>query len=941
MTSQKDIAKKQAEIVGQLQQFPIGRTNSGGRAGGTVEVVITNPLPGQPRVVQAKCANDCPPGDVQIIKADDGSYVALSPNAARSTGEKSAREVSKKNPTIPQKDGEFWPVTSCFLYSRIKATEEDLTDNLATDLTSYDGSYSFSTQNPLYDSTKTVNWNNTNAPPITNSVFVQRADTLGDYETALDAFNNSLKADRTFQSPGGGGDGGDADDRAWGEGSQNAVTAWFYIGDMTEWSAVDRNIFYASGNGYGNWTGPDYASEAIQGPASPCMTMYGVGAGAIEALYASLPFGSEPLSKYLKQSSFQGMGGKIGYWGSVHQWHGMQDLARAGTMYDRTRSIYDDGREPTSQPPNYPSITYPAPPAHPWGFDGIDWYSFGWPRYTATGGYGLDLNCSSKPGNIRVYNYGTDPFSSAAGFQCGGNISGDNWSGYRLGSHSTPWMQYGEGDSLKNGMFVCWQGDLANLGMARAFCSALQDYWSIGGGSGVTLLGSCNPYGCKGAPGSGGNGYPVAPLAPRIIAKQYGHKAEIWLKVCEKEKAPIELKLPFEFAAVITKFVAQNGILRNGQTTSLHLITSGSYSGDDITNASECPHATMSVDKDFVYIDILYGGEREWAVPQTRPVPTKVSQGGSGTVKTDADPNRVRRVLGMREPRSRMLIVGEYNPSGKESYARYKADYFAYCQSFKIALPKSPNKDLTIIASQRYRRGQTIQITEQSPDNEFNNKFLICDFRTDMREQETIPSSPLWSAIVAGVSGIYSTSSVPNPDYASFGGLPALLQARKSISFDTNTAHSENPNETLAFFDAVPKFYKPQLDWTDMDKIHFQLQESPRMFWPGNTILPFGEFVDIINLYKGDTILFDNNGKFGKHGRASTITSATMLGSSKTRAPDYGNRQTQSFLLYTSFKEQLIGNGLKNDAGLVVKWNRACTSSFPVFGQLPRRDFGV
>ena len=138
MTSQKDIAKKQAEIVGQLQQFPIGRTNSGGRAGGMVEVVVTNPLPGQPRVVQAKCANDCPPGEVQLLRADDGSYVALSRSAAQKTSETTTRQVSRKNPTIPKKDKEFWAVTSCLLYSKLEEIQEDFTDNIATDLTSYD-----------------------------------------------------------------------------------------------------------------------------------------------------------------------------------------------------------------------------------------------------------------------------------------------------------------------------------------------------------------------------------------------------------------------------------------------------------------------------------------------------------------------------------------------------------------------------------------------------------------------------------------------------------------------------------------------------------------------------------------------------------------------------------------------------------------------------------
>lgn len=835
----------------------------------------------------------------------------------------------------PVKDPDIWPVTSCFLYSRIKSIEEDLTDNLATDLTSYDAYQSWETQNPLYDPTKSIKWNDRNAPRIKNSFFVQRADTLGDYETAEDALTNKLKADRTFTPPAGSDDGGAADNSAWGEGSENAVTAWFYIGDMTGWAPVERNIFYARGNGYGSWSGPNYEPPYIEGPLSPCMTMYQVGAGAIEALYASLTFGEEPLSKYLKSSSFSNLGGKIGYWGGVRQWHGMQDVGDYG-KYTRAYGVNDANgyREPTSQPPDYPGINYPAPPIVPWSFEDINWYRFGWPKYSSIGSGEILLNCSSEPGNIRVYNYGIDPFSSAAEFECGGDILGENWSGYRLGTHSTPWMQEGN-PSQKSGMFVCWQGDLANLGLASSFCSALQAYFDIDNGmGGVTLLGSCNPYGCKGPPGTPGNGYPKAPLAQRVVAKQFGHKAEIRLKVCDKEKPPIELKLPFEFAAVVTKWVAQNGTLSNGQTTILTLATATTQAKP--VNACERPHATMAVDKDFVYIDILYGGEREWATPQIRPVPTRLSQSGSGTVKPSDSLNSVNRVLGMKEESPKMLIVEEYNESGKELYARYKADYFTYCQSFKIALPNPSNDNqLTIVESRRYQRGQVIQITEKSPDNEFNNKFLICDFRTDMKEEELEPTSPTWDT-----EGLYSISSIPNPDYASFGGLPALLQGRKPAGGFLGNVNA-NLDESLAFFNVVPKFYKPQSVWTDMDKIHFQLQESPRMIWPGNTVLPPGEFVRTSYLYNGDVILFDDNGKFGKHGRASAITSANMFRSSDVQAPQYGETESQSFLLFTSFKEQLIGNGLKNDAGLVIKWNRLSTSSFPIFGQLPRKDFSA
>ena len=101
-------------------------------------------------------------------------------------------------------------------------------------------------------------------------------------------------------------------------------------------------------------------------------------------------------------------------------------------------------------------------------------------------------------------------------------------------------------------MYVCWEGHKDNIGLAQSFFEAFRTYWGLPGS--VVKLATCGRFGCEiGAPGGGG--YPPAPPGPpRFLVEALGRKAEIWLKVCDGDKPPIELKLPFEFAAVVERF---------------------------------------------------------------------------------------------------------------------------------------------------------------------------------------------------------------------------------------------------------------------------------------------------------------------------------------------------------------------------------------------------
>lgn len=876
MTNPKDIAQKQAEIVGQLQQFPIGRSKSGGRAGGTVEVVVTNPLPGQPRVVQARCANDCPPGDVQLIKADDGSYVALSPNAAVKTSETTARQVSRKNPTIPKKDEEVWPCTVAFLYSRIKPNTEDLTDNGATDITSYD----------YYQS---VYVGTTRAEG-----YVQCFDELGDFETADKALSDDYKDSRKLK-PGQGGSGGAADDAAWGSGSADAVRVWFYIGEPSTLAAVATTgkIIDVSGPPYH----PSSGNIKNSGPGYSLV----INSGFISsAIFPDEQMGSGPLTKELVKS-FPGLGGKIGYWGGIAKWGGEKDYT-SGVSYFRHTPF---GNETIRTPTSFPTSYIPGTSQNPWQQTHSDWFKFGW----GTVENPMYIGCIvSTHVNVET--------SFINALSCGEAIPPESWF---WGGDTAPYAatldRYRFGwNGYNNLMYVCWEGHRDNIGLAQSFFEAFRIYWGLPGS--VTQLATCGRYGCAIPAPGGGSGYPSAPPPlPRFIVKSFGRKAEIWLKVCRQNDPPLEIKLPFEFAAVVEQFQILGGATwsTNGSSVS-GVLTTASNTNARAHSIVETPHATLSIDEEFAYVNISYGAERIWENPLSFPI----------KLRTEGSDND--RIVG-KKPTTYNGIVGEYIfksfGDNWQTEPRYEKDCFSYCQSYKIKLPTTDDKTLTIVGSQRYRRGETISLTANNPDTEFDQKYLIVDFKTD--RFENIPPPP----------GVTDTVEIarwtnPSPDHASFGGLPALIQFPFFGAYYA-AAERHIPVQYM------PKFYKPQSVWTKMDWVHFQLQEQPRLFLPINEILPPQVFVTPDTSGHPVDVIFDLDGKFGRGARAEKISHPSGFGNANSFAPRYSSQAylEYQYPLFLSFKEQLIGNGLLKD-GQLTKWHRISTSSFPIMNQIER-----
>lgn len=798
------------------------------------------------------------------------------------------RDIALPKPQAkpPIKDPEIWPCTVAFLYSRIKPYTERLTDNGAAvgDETSWDFVYGYS------------NSGNNSLCYVAR----QRFDELGDYFTAQDAIDNKLKPDRLI-APSGTTPGAAKDNAVIGSGSADDITIWFYVGNPDD-ALTDGRIVQVSGPSFHPYnvlleSGPGY-----------CMEIYRGGGGA-SAIFPDKDIGSEPLTQYLVQS-FPDFGGMIGYAGRVERWRGMQDYTTpANTAYFKGAS-FNVNLTPTSTPSWY----IPDPNESPYHYTGSGWFTFGWPGATF-------LGCASNSW-INI-----DLIALNATTSCGASIANDKWfwGGDVLPFKGTISWDNPSGFIGTSGIFVCWRGHLDHAEMAQGYFEVFRNYWGITGS--VTKLGSANPYGCE-LPSESGGGYPPPPPndVSRFISHSHGRKAEIWLKICKEDFEPIELKLPFEFAAVIERIEVLGGgslntgtVFESGKNESVFL-TYGKYSSYNDPYSLENPHATLSIDGEYAYVDILYGAQRIWEEPLTFPVKPRLANMGFGSLRAGGGTNvgsdySVSRVPGL-DPSSQMADGGirisgaTYWPAsiwGIETQPRIVKDCFACCESYKILLPTKTNLTATIVAVQKYKRGESIVLTDANPDNEFNNKYLIADYRTEVTLNN------------------YSTlnfirKAEPQADFATFGGLPALIQL---VDYTPNNVGQ-----------LAPVYYKNQTDWTDMDWIHYQLQESPRQYDPLNTVLPSGVFT---RLDERTGVIFELDGKFDRQARAERIVASTGYGHSTSDAPTYREHRPllASFPLFVSFKEQLIGNGIIKDDKL-FKWFRVSTSSFPLFGQLRR-----
>jgi hypothetical protein len=782
--------------------------------------------------------------------------------------------IPKPEPKPPVEDEEFWPVTSAFLYSRIKPNQELLDGNGAADAdeTTWDGVRCYASPTGSIDAAV---------------AFFENKHLLGDYDTAEKALLNQMRADRLITPAGSPSASAARDNAVWGSGSEEAVMIWFYIGNPAN-AFVNGKIFKTSGPP----THPN-AGNVTSGGQGLCMEVYNQGSISA-AIFPRETFGQGPLFQALK-TQFPQLGGSVGYAGRIEIWRGVADYTSQSWMryFRNTPSAFESFRTPTSTPSWY----VPGQSTNPWLYTDSNFFQFGWsPAF---------VGCASSSWVLAVK-------SAINALDCGGAIANNQW--YWGGDAAptigridwdNPW-----GQIATTGMYVCWAGHKDNAATAQSFFETFRAYWGITGS--VTKLGSANPYGC-GVDGPGGTSYPPAPPSnvSRFIGQNWGRKAEMWLKVCRQNDPPLEIKLPFEYCAVLEKqVILGGGSFSNGaafesgkiknflQTYGLCYIGSGGFTD---TFGLENPHATLSIDDEYAYVDILYGCERIFEQPLTLPVKGRLGNQGFGGANIN-----ITRCAG-RADEYVHHTSGVMSPSTIPLMPILIKDVFTSCQSYKIRLPTKDDKTLTIVGSQKFKRGDVNTLTSKNPDWECTSKFVIHDYRTSATSLSVAFNTPRFVQ--------------PNPDFATFGGLPALNQF----------VHLEPANIN----NFQQKFYKNKADWSNLDWVYFQLMGSPRQFNPLIEVLPSGVYVHPNDLYIAT--IFDSDRKFGGHSRSEKVMRTTAFNNATTSVNNYYGDlgPTALFPLAIPFTEQLLGNGLMEN-GILTKWYRVTPSSFPLMGQFKR-----
>jgi len=120
-----DITSHVKAITDSLSQFLSGVSSTGGKSGGFVDVQVNNPLPGQLSNIRARCATDCPPGAIQLIKTSDNEWFAVSSLSTPTTPPQSKVDFShKKPPPLSQKPGGLILCTS-YTWSWLSNYEPD------------------------------------------------------------------------------------------------------------------------------------------------------------------------------------------------------------------------------------------------------------------------------------------------------------------------------------------------------------------------------------------------------------------------------------------------------------------------------------------------------------------------------------------------------------------------------------------------------------------------------------------------------------------------------------------------------------------------------------------------------------------------------------------------------------------------------------------------
>lgn len=428
--------------------------------------------------------------------------------------------------------------------------------------------------------------------------------------------------------------------------------------------------------------------------------------------------------------------------------------------------------------------------------------------------------------------------------------------------------------------FFAVQCDINRKGSIESFLNQIIQYWNIPGS--LEFIRGVTPGGCN--IDEAGNNYP--PPADETVTGPFtgilkGRYSDVVLNY-QKEGEIKELILPIEFPtrATYVKFKnAPNSIYDS------NIPVENGWQKTEQPMVSEAFTGRVSIDKDNIYVSILYGTIREWE-------PNKLLPDDKSVLGTN-----IERTWLFYKPLNEAFIGQGSLKFGNMNYARPIKDYWKYCRNFVI-----DKNSFQIISD-------TIK-TYPEPLNDVNQ--LIIDWT--ILEQQKTPRYVDFYSIWQDGEGEASLITLQNTNDCSFTGNP-ICYPQIAGTIRGNWLLSGNAQ----FFpiSTVPDYIKPQTLWTQKDWIFWNLLERPKK--------PLNNF---------SFFRFELENRFGGHGRSNVnknrfyIDLTGILQSGQTLR-DY--RTHENYFGEVVESERLRGSPIFDEENKVVKWIRVSQYSYPYF----------
>lgn len=489
----------------------------------------------------------------------------------------------------------------------------------------------------------------------------------------------------------------------------------------------------------------------------------------------------------------------------------------------------------------------------------------------------FSFSCHSR---LRIYLH--EALIDPALLACGSTINTDSW--YLAQPHK--WQSYfpnspGSTEPSKSGFFAV-QCDINQKNVVEAFLNQVLDYWEIPGT--LEFVRGCTAGGCN--LDENGTEYPPSPpdpVNPVYSARFKGRYSEVFLNYQSKGEVK-ELKLPIEFPTRATKvqlippapvehYHANIPIVDGWRATEQPLV-------------SEAFTGRLSMDKDNIYVSILYGTIRDWEIG--KPLPNDVGVGEEfGDLKDYIRwfPQRQKNPL----IGDGFLVYGGFDGIDK---ARPLIDRWKYCKTFVVN-----KKSFTI----------TSETLKTYPEPLVDTNQFIIDY-TILKQQKT--PRYLNYANGVGASSRLSLIQLDALDYGFTGNpvcYPQIAGTIKGEWFVNDSDNRQFPIET------IPDFLKPQTLWNQKDWLFWNLLEKPRK-----------------PLTNTSYFRFELENKFGGHGRSSIVPERFFI--ILESHPISGWRPTsENYFGEVVESERFRGSPVLNTENKIVKWLRISPCSYPYF----------